>query len=311
MMLVGSSGAGTACANTWLWSSASRTWSQGPRLVADGGFNCNPNAALAMTFDEAHRQAVLFVSATNPILMQPTPAVTMVWNTADAGAWVLLPDAGPLLRAGPALAYEADLGGPLMYGGFLSAGDEKTLLRFDTRQWVSVPVSNPLGDGLPPPSLGAFAWQRTRHRMLYIASPKPVPNNVQQISTWELSRSLDAPGGVFIVPFDSAGIAPETVLQISVDFVAGADSEPSSGARLVAWLDGAWRALDGGLDSNLAPAAAAAPLQLSVSDPQTIRHLLTDLHQLSIAVLPLGINGASSATVSTSYAQVRVHYRLP
>jgi hypothetical protein len=119
----GDNPAGTYFGDTWTWDGLAKTWTQ--QLPAD-----SPSARrAAMAYDAVTRKVVLFGGDSDGVQYTDT----WTWNGAT---WTqLFPVTSPSARTGTGMAYDATLGGIVLFGGYAGIWEDSL---YDTWIWNGI-----------------------------------------------------------------------------------------------------------------------------------------------------------------------------
>lgn len=138
----------------------------------------------------------------------------------------------------------------------------------------------------------------------------------QTSDLWEFEYATRKPRQVFVLGLDAARVTSDaTVRSLRVQVVAGADAKArqqsgewttAPGVEVLPWYEGAWRAP---VATNSASSASLGVAEGAIASDQVPR-LTTAAHELAFAIVPVGVNGNSNATVVTDYVEAVVKYRL-
>lgn len=140
-----------------MWLLKNNVWSQ---LVANGAAGAPPvRSTAAMSYSEANGHIVLFggLAGTSSNGLCPNVGCAYRGDTwvYDNGAWTQqTPAHTPSARADAAIAYDPGIGGPVLYGGFISDATTATIYN-DTWAWNGVDWLKATGIASPPSTNGA------------------------------------------------------------------------------------------------------------------------------------------------------------
>jgi hypothetical protein len=295
----------------WGWNGASWTpIASGPEA---GGH--------AVAYDSARDRLVAFGSEGWSCWPRPCRGQTWEW---DGGEWSEGPDTAPTGRLRAAMAYDADRGKIVLFGG----GGEEDVSCYEgsnwccgyTWEWDGTTWARVASSGPTARADHALAYDAGRGRVLLFggrteddfggcrepggsASPKACSY------TWEWDGGARArPAQVMAAAFEAAGTGGrEVVDSVSVTWLAGGVGFPQEGedncgvdtetgivtcgVDLLVWDEGTWKRVA----SNGAPPATPAPVRWTTSDPRvSSRIFFGDSRTLAFAVVPAAPNGEGS-----------------
>jgi hypothetical protein len=169
--------------DTWVWNGT--TWAQ-----LSPGMNPPARYQHSMAFDEAHGYVVLFGGF--------QPDQDHMWNDTwiwDGTNWQQqFPATSPSNRAGAALAFSAEAGGILFFGGTDRQTDGSTLFRNDLWLWNGTTWVNLSPIGAPPfTESSAMVYDAARHQHVLLRAGEP---GIVSPLQWSLSARSVAGGQI-------------------------------------------------------------------------------------------------------------------
>ena len=184
--------------------------------------------------------------------------------------------------------------------------------RWNGAAWTMAQETDATGDGRPSPrAKHSMNWYEPLNKALLFGGQ--LYNGSSSRETWFWDNGTgQRPAHVLRVSLAESGITDQTLFTaLTLNWHAGGngtvDEVATSGARLLVWDGGTFAQMD----TNDSPTDGATALTWSTSDDALLERVpVTDDLIVGAAVTPVGTNWTEYATISSSYVEVVLSYRL-
>jgi len=203
------------------------------------------------------------------------------------------------------LTYDPGRQKTVLFGGYNLYGAKDDLWAWDGTSWRLVDVSDPDGDGSPPPRYGHVMAYDTLRSRLFLHGGHGVNRDVWH-GRW---GTLERPGHLAHFPMWATGncLSPQ-MNELQIYFRSGATpGAGSNGVSLLVWDEGRWRTVG----SNSSTSASPSTFGWSTTDATTIYRLLRgDFATVNAAVVPRGYNSEGDCSLTTDHVHLVIKYRI-
>ena len=209
---------------------------------------------------------------------------------------------------------DAVLGEVVMVGAckYQDPDDPFMVWRWRNGGWSTAAIADPSGDGEPARrNRHAMTWFAPRHKAMLFGGIRYNVGDSRETWYWD-NGAGERPGQVLRVSLAETGINdPSLFTGLNLHWHAGGDGTKDEiatpGARLLLWDGGTFEEVD----ANDSPSGGETQLTWSTTDGPLLERLpVTDALIIGAAVTPIGANWTDYATVSTSYVELILSYRL-